>query len=146
MLGPEECNNDNTNFWIFSEEGLKRLIHRTGWTILAYTTIGDRNSSTPADPNHDERALCILKSNPLFELSAFPNPVPVNDNMGKTTIPWSTPDASPGKIYVSVNGREESLFAGGSQGTALADWIEEGSIYEFRLYDSDLTALSTKSS
>jgi len=144
LLGPEECNNDSTNFWIFSEEGLKRLIHRTGWTILAYTTIGDRNSSTPADPNHDERALCILKSNALFELSAFPNPVPAGDNMGKTTIRWSTPDASPGKIYVSVNEREESLFAGGCQGTATADWIEEGSIYEFRLYDSDHSRLLDK--
>ena len=144
LLGPDECNNDNTNFWIFSEEGLKRLIHRTGWTILAYTTIGDRNSSTPADPNHDERALCILKSNSLFELSAFPNPVPASNNMGKTTIRWSTPDATPGKIYVSVNGREESLFAGGCQGTAAANWIEEGSIYEFRLYDSDHSRLLDK--
>jgi tRNA (mo5U34)-methyltransferase len=62
LLEPEECNNDSTNFWIFSGEGLKRLIHRTGWNILAYTTIGDTSNSTPADPNHDERAFCILKS------------------------------------------------------------------------------------
>jgi tRNA (mo5U34)-methyltransferase len=44
LLGPEECNNDSTNFWIFSDEGLKRLIHRTGWSILAYTTIGDKTN------------------------------------------------------------------------------------------------------
>ena len=63
LLGPEECNNDSTNFWIFSGEGLKRLIHRTGWNILAYTTIGDTRNSTPADENHDERAFCVLESN-----------------------------------------------------------------------------------
>ena len=33
LLGPKECNNDNTNFWIFSEEGLKRLIDRTVGTF-----------------------------------------------------------------------------------------------------------------
>jgi len=62
LLGPEECNNDSTNFWIFSDEGLKRLIHRTGWNILAYTTIGDTRHSTPADVDHDERAFCVLES------------------------------------------------------------------------------------
>jgi tRNA (mo5U34)-methyltransferase len=62
LLGPEECNNDSTNFWIFSGEGLKRLIHRTGWNILAYTTIGDTRNSTPTDADHDERAFCVLES------------------------------------------------------------------------------------
>jgi tRNA (mo5U34)-methyltransferase len=62
LLQPEECNNDSTNFWIFSGEGLKRLIHRTGWNILAYTTIGDTTNSTPGDLRHDERAFCLLES------------------------------------------------------------------------------------
>ena len=62
LLEPEECNSDSTNFWIFSGEGLKRLIDRTGWNILAYTTIGDTINSTPADPDHDERAFCVLES------------------------------------------------------------------------------------
>jgi hypothetical protein len=62
LLEPEECNSDSTNFWIFSGEGLKRLIHRTGWNILTYTTVGDRISSTPSDPDHDERAFCVLES------------------------------------------------------------------------------------
>jgi hypothetical protein len=141
LLGPEECNNDSTNFWIFSDEGLKRLIDRTGWSILAYTSIGDMRNSTPADLTHDERAVCILKSNAIFELSASPNPVPGGGKMGKTTIRWSTPDARPGKVYVSINGREELLFAGGRRGVATANWIEAGSTYEFRLYDSDRTRL-----
>jgi tRNA (mo5U34)-methyltransferase len=144
LLGPEECNNDSTNFWIFSDEGLKRLIHRTGWNILAFTTIGDTNNSMPADPNHDERAICILKSDAVFELSASPNPVPVSEKLGRTTIRWSTPDACPGKVYVSINGQEELLFAGGRKGVATANWIEAGSTYEFRLYDSDRSRLLDK--
>ena len=62
LLEPEECNRDSTNFWVFSGECLKRLIDRTGWNILAYTTIGDTINSTPADPAHDERAFCVLES------------------------------------------------------------------------------------
>jgi SAM-dependent methyltransferase len=62
LLEPEECNRDSTNFWIFSGEGLKRLIDRSGWNILAYTTVGDTINSTPSDPAHDERAVCILES------------------------------------------------------------------------------------
>jgi tRNA (mo5U34)-methyltransferase len=144
LLGPDECNNDSTNFWIFSDEGLKRLIQRTGWNILAYTAIGDTNNSTPADPNHDERVFCVLNSNAVLGLSAFPNPVPAAEKMGKTTIRWSTPDACPGKVYVSTNGQEELLFAGGRKGVATADWIEAGCTYEFRLYDSDRTRLLDK--
>jgi tRNA (mo5U34)-methyltransferase len=144
LLGPEECNNDSTNFWIFSDEGLKRLIQRAGWNILAYTTIGDTSSSTPGDPNHDERAFCVLRSNAILGLSASPNPVPPGEKIGKTTIRWSTPDASPGKIYVSIDGQKESLFAGGPQGVAAANWIAAGSTYEFRLYDSEHTRLFDK--
>jgi tRNA (mo5U34)-methyltransferase len=137
LLGPQECNNDSTNFWIFSEEGLKRLIHRTGWSILAFTTIGDTNNSMPGDPNHDERAICLLKSDAVFELSALPNPVPVSQKIGTTTIRWSTPDACPGEVYVSIDGKKESLFAAGRKGVATANWIEAGRTYEFRLYGSD---------
>jgi 2-polyprenyl-3-methyl-5-hydroxy-6-metoxy-1,4-benzoquinol methylase len=144
LLGPEECNNDSTNFWIFSDEGLKRLIHRTGWSILAFTTIGDTKNSTPADRNHDERALCVLKSDAVSGLTAFPNPLPLGESLGKTTIQWSTADACPAKIYVSIDGQEESLFAAGCKGIAVADWIEPGRIYEFRLYDSDRTRLLDK--
>ncbi len=98
----------------------------------------------PADPNHDERAVCLLKSDTVFELSAFPNPVPANEKRGRTTIRWSTPDACPGKVYVSINGKEELLFAGGRNGVATANWIEARCTYEFRLYDSDHTRLLDK--
>jgi tRNA (mo5U34)-methyltransferase len=144
LLDPDECNHDSTNFWIFSDEALRRLIHRTGWSILAYSTIGETNNSTPADANHDERAFCVLKSNAIMELSAFPNPVPADEKTGTTTIQWNTADAGDGEVYVSIDGQKESLFAAGRQGAATANWIQPGSTYEFRLYDSNRNRLLDK--
>jgi hypothetical protein len=143
LLAPQECNNDDTNFWIFSEQGLRRLIDRTGWNLLSYTTIGDTVGSTPADPQRDERAFCLLEKRPPV-LSADPNPVPAGEEPGKTTICWDTCDGSIGKVFVSINGGEELLFADGRRGTALAHWIEARSNYEFRLYNSDHTELLAK--
>jgi len=144
LLGPKECNNDNTNFWIFSEEGLKRLIDRAGWNVVSYLTIGDTTHSTPADPDRDERAFCLLQSKTSPTLSASPNPVPAGERMGKTTILWNTANGDAGKVYVSTNGREESLFATSRQGSAAANWIRADSTYEFRLYNSDHTELLAK--
>ena len=143
LLGPQECNNDDTNFWIFSEQGLKRLIERTGWNLLSYVTIGDTASSTPADPERDERAFCLLEKRPAF-LSASPNPAAGGERLGKTTIAWDTSDGSIGRIFVAVNRGAEAFFADGRRGSAPADWIEAGSNYEFRLYSSDHTELLAK--
>lgn len=143
LLGPQECNNDDTNFWIFSEQGLKRLIDRTGWDLLAYVTIGNTKNSTPADPDRDERAFCLLKKKPPM-LSSSLNPVPAGEGQGQTTISWDTCDGSIGKVYVSINDGQELLFADGRRGSAPAHWIETGSNYEFRLYNSDHTELLTK--
>ena len=131
LLGPRECNDDDTNYWIFTDEGLKRLIDRSGWQILSQINIGDTTNSTPADPNRDERALVLLRQvDPT--LGASPNPVPPGDNAGKVTISWSG-----GTVYVSMNGGKEVLFADLFQGSKVASWILAGSSYEFRLYDSD---------
>jgi tRNA (mo5U34)-methyltransferase len=143
LLGPQECNNDDTNFWIFSDQGLKRLIDRTGWDLLSYTTIGDTEGSTPADPQRDERAFCLLEKRPPI-LSADPNPVPAGEEPGKTIISWDTCGGSIGKVFVSINGGQELLFADGRRGSAPAHWIEASSNYEFRLYNSDHTELLTK--
>jgi hypothetical protein len=140
LLEPQECNNDDTNFWIFSEHGLKRLIDRTGWNLRSYATIGDTISSTPADPAHDERAFCLLEKRPPI-LNADPNPMPAGQNIGKTIISWDTADGSIGRVFVSINGGQEILFADGRRGSAAADWIETGSNYEFRLYNSDHSEL-----
>jgi hypothetical protein len=71
-------------------------------------------------------------------LSVSPNPVPASKGLGRTTISWNSVD---GKIYVSQNGRDEVLFADSPGGSQDADWIGEGSSYEFRLYNSDRTKL-----
>ena len=138
LLGPRECNDDYTNYWIFTDEGLKRLIDRTGWSVLSQINIGDTTNSTPADPDRDERAYLFLRRvEPT--LSASPNPVPPGDNPGKTTISWSR-----GRVYVSKNGGNEVLFADKREGSQVASWILTGSSYEFRIYDSDHTELLAK--
>jgi hypothetical protein len=138
LLGPRECNDDYTNYWIFTNEGLKRLVDRSGWKILSQINIGDTTNSTPADPNRDERALVLLRRvDPTF--SASPNPVPPGDNPGKVTVSWSG-----GVVYVSMNGGEEVLFADLRQGSKVASWILAGASYEFRLYNSDHTELLAK--
>jgi hypothetical protein len=137
LLGPNECNNDSTNFWIFSEEGLKRLINRTGWSILSYLSIGATANSTPADPERDERAFCLLRSERVPLVTASPNPVPAHKDTAGTVISWSTGTAAPGSVYVAVDGQQELLFATSRRGSASANWIQPGRTYEFRLYDSN---------
>ncbi len=62
LVAPEETNNDPTNFWIFSEAGLKRIIARTGWEILSWGSVGNSHESDPSSPERDERVFCLLKS------------------------------------------------------------------------------------
>ncbi|MDX1460858.1 MAG: methyltransferase domain-containing protein [Xanthomonadales bacterium] len=62
LLDAAECNDDATNFWIFSEAGLKRLVSRCGWRVLDYTSYGETSRSTPQDPDGDERAWMLLES------------------------------------------------------------------------------------
>ena len=62
LLAPDECNNDATNFWIFSEQGLRRIFDRTGWEVLDYVSVGDTRHSDPASPDADERAFALVRS------------------------------------------------------------------------------------
>lgn len=62
LLGPAECNNDASNFWIFSLAGLERLAARTGWEIRVVYTVGDEEASNSRDADHDERAWMMLES------------------------------------------------------------------------------------
>lgn len=65
LVSPEELNADNTNYWIFSEQGLRRLIHRTGWAICDFASFGNTVNSDPVSPAGDERAFCLLRSRKL---------------------------------------------------------------------------------
>jgi hypothetical protein len=74
-------------------------------------------------------------------LDAFPNPVPAGKGPGTTTLCWNSVD---GKIYVSINHREEMLFSRSPRGSQDANWIEAGSHYEFRLYNANHKELLAK--
>ena len=62
LVGERELNRDESNFWIFSHPGLKRLFERTHWRILEYASVGDTATSTPVDAKRDERVFCLLES------------------------------------------------------------------------------------
>ena len=62
LLHATEANNDATNFWIFSEAGLCRILERTGWNILDHMTVGNTHKSDPASTKGDERSFMLLQS------------------------------------------------------------------------------------
>jgi tRNA (mo5U34)-methyltransferase len=62
LVGEAETNNDKTNYWIFSEAGLKRLLDRSGWELLGYAATGNTQDSDPVRADRDERAFCLLRS------------------------------------------------------------------------------------
>ena len=62
LLDELEANNDSTNYWIFSNARLRRILQRTGWEICDYITVGNTENSDPASRDGDERAYCLVKS------------------------------------------------------------------------------------
>jgi tRNA (mo5U34)-methyltransferase len=62
LVAPDETNNDATNFWMFSQAGLKRILDRCGWDILDFMTVGNTTDSDPATGAGDERAFCFVRS------------------------------------------------------------------------------------
>jgi hypothetical protein len=84
---------------------------------------------------------CQSVETPGAFITASPNPPPPGQAPGRTTITWSTGDARPGGVAVSVDGAPEALFASGSSGRQEAHWISADSEYEFRLYDVNSHAL-----
>jgi tRNA (mo5U34)-methyltransferase len=62
LVNPDETNGDATNFWMFSNEGLSRLVARTGWVIERWRSVGCLIDSDPASPDRDERVFCLLRS------------------------------------------------------------------------------------
>jgi hypothetical protein len=61
LLAPDECNQDTTNFWVFSPPGLVRLAERCGWRVLASLSTGARDSD-PTTEAGDERQFLLLES------------------------------------------------------------------------------------
>jgi tRNA (mo5U34)-methyltransferase len=70
LLDPAEANRDSTNYWIFSDAGLRRLLDRTHWTLHHYLTIGNTAQSDPATWQGDQRVLCLAESQALTRFGA----------------------------------------------------------------------------
>lgn len=62
LLDKFECNNDPTNYWVFSHAGLRRLAQRSGWEIQDEMWAGDTATSEPARLDRDERFFALLSS------------------------------------------------------------------------------------
>lgn len=62
LLDPDESNGDATNYWIFTNAGLKRLFSRTGWKVLDYKVVGCEDRSDPRRDDRDARAFAYLES------------------------------------------------------------------------------------
>lgn len=68
LLGNREANDDITNYWIFSDAGLRRILRRTGWRMCSYLTTGNERDSDPVSRDADQRAFCLVES----RLANFP--------------------------------------------------------------------------
>jgi tRNA (mo5U34)-methyltransferase len=53
--------NDDTNYWVFSEAGLKRTLKRTGWEVLDFRVMGNPEAEPASE--QEARAWCLLRSN-----------------------------------------------------------------------------------
>jgi len=62
LVAPDETNGDATNYWIFSEGGLRRVLDRCGWDVECLRTFGAIGESDPATATGDERAFCFARS------------------------------------------------------------------------------------
>ena len=63
LVDDRELNDDPTNFWIFSEEGLKRVVRRAGWSISKYFVTGSAPAlADPVSPERDARAYLVAES------------------------------------------------------------------------------------
>lgn len=79
-----------------------------------------------------------LRSRPF--LIAAPNPLPRHERAPLVRLEWDTGDGAHGRVvFVQRLGgsKNEIIFARGSVGSRLIDWIKSGTRYEFRLYRGD---------
>ena len=62
LVDEAEVNQDDSNYWVFSEAGLRRILKRSRWEVCAYLSTGNLDRSDPARARGDERTYCFLKS------------------------------------------------------------------------------------
>jgi 2-polyprenyl-3-methyl-5-hydroxy-6-metoxy-1,4-benzoquinol methylase len=61
LAGRDGLKGDETNYWIFSEAGLRALVDRTGWEVRDWMVTGDPEA-TLWGAQRDERVFCLLQS------------------------------------------------------------------------------------
>lgn len=61
LAGREGLKDDDTNYWIFTEAGLRVLVDRAGWEIRDWMVASD-DDKTLWGMQRDERAFCLLRS------------------------------------------------------------------------------------
>ena len=62
LVDEAELNRDESNYFIFSEPGLRLALKRTYWDVLDFLAVGDTRRSDPVRADRDERAFCFLRS------------------------------------------------------------------------------------
>ncbi len=67
LLDTEEANRDPTNYWIFSEAGLLRVLKRAGWIVLCKTNMGCVDNSNPSAADRDERIFVYCRRVPNYQ-------------------------------------------------------------------------------
>lgn len=61
LAGRDGLRGDETNYWIFSETGLRTLVDRCGWEVCDWLVTGDEGSVLWST-QRDERVFCLLRS------------------------------------------------------------------------------------
>lgn len=62
LLDEREANNDPSNYWVFSEAGLRRLFQRTRWEICDWMVVEPAVDRRAAFWERQPRAFCLLRS------------------------------------------------------------------------------------
>jgi len=61
LAGRDGLRGDETNYWIFTEAGLRNLVDRAGWEVCCWLPLRD-DDSVLWGSQKDERILCLLRS------------------------------------------------------------------------------------
>lgn len=62
LVGDDELNNDNSNYWILTKACLLRILTRTQWRVEEMRTMKLTSRSDPNTTANDERAFLLLRS------------------------------------------------------------------------------------
>lgn len=118
--------------WISDGRQYEFILYLSGAPTVALARVKVSRVSPLAAPQAS-RMPASIDANPRIVPGGGP---------GATTVSWNTGDGSDGEIRVSINKGPERTFAKGKTGRVVADWIQGGSTYDFRLYVGSATTAS----